>query len=111
MNNINNNDYNLEVGTRIRNIRESLNMTREQFSELCDISDSFLSAIELGKKSLTVKTLKKICQAANYSADYVVFGDNDNIATRNILHIIDSIPTNKRDSALIILREYAKAVK
>ena len=84
MNNINNNDYNLEVGTRIRNIRESLNMTRE---------------------------LKKICQAANYSADYVVFGDNDNIATRNILHIIDSIPTNKRDSALIILREYAKAVK
>ena len=82
MNNINNNDYNLEVGTRIRNIRESLNMT-----------------------------LKKICQAANYSADYVVFGDNDNIATRNILHIIDSIPTNKRDSALIILREYAKTVK
>ena len=35
------NDYNLTVGLRIREIREALRMTREQFSEICDISDSF----------------------------------------------------------------------
>lgn len=44
------NDYNLTVGLRIREIREALRMTREQFSEICDISDSFLADIERGKR-------------------------------------------------------------
>ena len=36
-------DFNLMVGLRIREVREVLRMTREQFSERCDISDSFLA--------------------------------------------------------------------
>ena len=104
-------NYNLEVGARIRYIRESLNMTREQFSELCDISDSLLTAVELGRKSITVKTLNKICTASNTSADYIVFGESEDCASENILHIISSIPADKRESALIILREYANTVK
>ena len=33
---------NLEVGERIRKIREDLKMNRETFSEIIDISDVFL---------------------------------------------------------------------
>ena len=36
----------LIIGSRIRTIRESMSLTREQFSELIDISSSFLSQIE-----------------------------------------------------------------
>lgn len=43
-------DFNLIIGLRIREVREVLHMTREQFSEKCDISTSFLSAVENGKK-------------------------------------------------------------
>ena len=50
-------DYNLFVGLRIREIRESLHLSREKFSEKCDISPSFLSDVERGKKSLTSKTI------------------------------------------------------
>ena len=43
-------DYNLTVGLRIREIREVLNMSREEFSDKCNISSSFLTAVESEKK-------------------------------------------------------------
>lgn len=52
-------DFNLNVGLRIREIREAMQMTREQFSELCNISDSFLAAVESGKKALRPKPFIK----------------------------------------------------
>lgn len=68
-------EYNLMVGLRIREVRESLHLTREKFSEKCDISPSFLADIERGNKSLTAKTIFKICNACNISADYIIFGN------------------------------------
>ena len=41
-----NKDFNLLVGLRIREVREALQMSREQFCEVCDISESFLAAVE-----------------------------------------------------------------
>ena len=67
-------DYNLMVGLRIREIRESMHLSREKFSEKCDISTSFLADVERGKKSLTAKSIFKICAACNISADYIVLG-------------------------------------
>ena len=51
---------NIEVGERIRNIREGLDMTRESFSEMIDVSDVFLGQIERGERSLSLKTLCRI---------------------------------------------------
>ena len=51
-------DY--KVGERIRQIREGLNMNREKFSEMVDISSVFLGQIERGERSLSIKTLSKI---------------------------------------------------
>jgi len=67
-------DYDAQVGSRIRSTRELMGLTRERFAELCDISDSFLADVELGKKSPTVRTLNKICVAAKISAEYIVSG-------------------------------------
>ena len=51
------NKYNLTVGQRIREIRESGRMTRSEFGKKCGISESFLAAVESGKKSITTHTL------------------------------------------------------
>lgn len=69
---------NIEVGERIRKIREDLKMTREQFSEMIDISDVFLGQIERGERSLSIKTLSKIIHYSGSSADYILFGENKN---------------------------------
>lgn len=69
---------NLEIGERIRKIRESFNMNREKFSEMIDISDVFLGQIERGERSLSLKTLFRLVSFTGVSSDYILFGDTNN---------------------------------
>ena len=103
-------DFNLIVGLRIREVRESFHMTQAQFSEKCDISESFLAAVEGGKKSITSKTLYKICNYTNVSADYFICGMGNGFETDTILELISSMDKRPREGALRILREYTDVI-
>lgn len=103
-------DFNLTVGLRIREIREALQMTREQFSELCNISDSFLAAVENGKKSITSKTIYKICSGANISADYLIFGNKNGFECDTAIELLNRMDSQERDSAIRILTEFSFAL-
>lgn len=63
-----------EIGQRIRNSREALGYSRETLSEKAELSNSFLSSIELGTGSCTAEYLKRLCRALGVSADYILFG-------------------------------------
>ena len=54
------NQDDIDIGERLRGIRESMKMNREEFSEKIDITDSFLGQIERGERALSAKTLKKV---------------------------------------------------
>ena len=103
-------DFNLIVGLRIREVRESFHMTQAQFSEKCDISESFLDAVEGCKKSITSKTLYKICNYTNVSADYFIRGKGNGFETDTILELISSMDKRPREGALRILREYTDVI-
>lgn len=45
------NDFERETGARIRALREAAGYSREQLSEMADISVKFLYEIESGKKA------------------------------------------------------------
>lgn len=75
------NSEDIEIGERLRGIRENMHMTREKFSEKIDITDSFLGQIERGERSLSVKTLKKVVKYTGVSADYLLFGNQSNNET------------------------------
>ena len=77
------NSEDIEIGERLRGIRESMHMTREKFSEKIDITDSFLGQIERGERSLSVKTLKKVVKYTGVSADYLLFGNKSKKIGRN----------------------------
>ena len=79
---------NLEIGERIRKIRENLKMNRERFSEMIDVSDVFLGQIERGERSLSIKTLYKIVSFTGSSSDYILFGNEDNNNTINKINRI-----------------------
>lgn len=104
-------DFNLIVGLRIREIREALQMTRAAFSEKCDLSESFLAAVESGRKAITSKTVYKICSAVNISADYLIFGNNNGFETDTVLELLNSLDKYSRESAIRILQEYVCAIR
>lgn len=63
------------VGERIKQIRVSKKMTREELAETADISSSFLYEIETGKKGLSAYTLDSLARALGLTADYILHGD------------------------------------
>ncbi len=75
------NTDNIEIGERLRSLRESMKMTREEFSEKIDITDSFLGQIERGERALSVKTLRKVVKYTGVSSDFLLFGKDVNNQT------------------------------
>lgn len=76
-----------DIGKRIKSIRESMHMTKENFAKQIGISGQYLGLIEHGKNYLSIEKLKVLCDFTNLSADYILFGRNQNILndTQNIL--------------------------
>lgn len=103
-------DFNLTVGMRIREIREASNMTRAEFSEKCDISESFLAAVEIGKKSITSKTLYKICTTTDVSADYFIRGRKKASESNTFIELVSSLDKPYQDALFRMVREYVGAV-
>lgn len=91
---------NIEIGERIRRIREGLKMNRENFSEAIDISDVFLGQLERGERSLSTKTLIKIVSYTGFSSDYILFG---NKTPNNTISKINKILNKCSDDVLSYL--------
>ena len=85
-------------------------MTRAAFSEKCDLSESFLAAVESGKKSVTSKTLYKICSTMNVSADYLIRGYRNGFEADTLVELISSMDRRTQESAIRILREFADTI-
>lgn len=66
---------NVQIGARIRELREIQHYTREGLAEKVDISAKFLYEIEAGKKGFSAETLCRISKALSVSCDYIMLGE------------------------------------
>lgn len=66
-------------GLRIKNIRENeLYMNKTDFAKELGISSQFLGLVENGKGNLVYKSIKKLRNLSGHSADYILYGLDDN---------------------------------
>ena len=68
-----------EIGKRIKNTRENMKMTKEDFAKAIGISGQYLGIVERGGSCLSVEKLKLLCDLTNLSADYILFGKDSNL--------------------------------
>ncbi len=98
----------LEVGNRIRNVREALRMSRSVFSEKINISESYLAQLELGNKSIGMNTLIALCEYTGYSSDYFLFGkDVKDDLRKKIIRMVSILP----EGALDLVYEVIRSIK
>ncbi len=103
---------NIQIGERIRKVREDLNMSRETFSEMIDISDVFLGQLERGERSLSTKTLVKIVNYTGFSSDYFLFGtDSSHSIISKINKILNSCSDDFLDYIYKFIRDTFHFVK
>jgi transcriptional regulator with XRE-family HTH domain len=67
-------DFYVDVGSRIKEKRLALKLTRDRLAYMAKISDKFLYDIELGKKGMSAETLYKLAKALEVSADWLLGG-------------------------------------
>lgn len=75
---------NIQIGYRIRTLRELHNYTREELAEKADISAKFLYEIEFGKKGFSADTLCRLSQALSASCDYIMLGSTNSSSYNNV---------------------------
>ena len=64
------------VGRRIRSRRTALKMTQDEVVAACDISKTFLSELENGKRSISLYKLTELSSVLGRSVDWFVKGWN-----------------------------------
>lgn len=63
-----------EVGERIRELRNELGLSQEEFAEKLEMQRSSISKIEQGQVPLTEKNQKLICREFNASKEWISEG-------------------------------------
>lgn len=108
-----------EMGKRIRERRESLNMNRETLAEQLEVSPQFVADIEYGNKGISIKRLYILCQVLQVSADYVLAGERENEednedlmrAREKVMGILCKCDARQLDGIEKIASIYADGVK
>lgn len=87
-----------DVGNKIRERRNFLKVTQENLANDINVSASFISDIENGRRKMSLETMIKISIALKTSLDYFVLDNVKDIKTKNnikfdelknILEIVD----------------------
>ena len=66
----------IQIGERIRRLREQNGWSRDIFSEKIGISNMYLCQIEKGQKNGSLPLIVKISETLNISLDFLIYGDN-----------------------------------
>ncbi len=102
----------LEIGKRIRKQRERLGYTRESLAEKIDVTPKFCSDIELGVKGMSVATLCRIATVLNLSADYILFGtQDDNEEVSRLTSMLSRCPQEKLQYLEDIIKAFLSAAE
>lgn len=80
-----------EIGLRIRLEREKLNLSREHFAEIVNLSSFYIGQIERGDRNMSIDTLVKISNTLNLSIDYILKGEAIYMENIYSMETIDNI--------------------
>ena len=100
-------ELNLELGQRVKELREALNLSRKDLAELLDISDYFLVEIELGRRGVT---LCKLADALCTTTDYLLRGIHGPSDIKSITALLESVDEPLLHSAERLLKEYINGI-
>ena len=82
---------NVEIGKRLKRIRENMNYSQAEFAEILDVSDDHYRRLESGASGLTVEKLQLLFEKLHVDSNYLVNGQkkercSTTLSARSILN-------------------------
>lgn len=99
-----------ELGLRIRFYRKKLNLSQEQFAEICNLHPTYIGQIERGEKNATIESLYKISSALNVSLGELfnnieLLDTSADNSLSKINRILAQLPSDTQEKVYVILEE------
>lgn len=93
-----------EMGIRIREKREKLDLTRERFAEIVDLSPLYIGQLERGERQMSLTALVKIANSLCVTTDYLIYGkgkcrNNENFIKEEFKEYTSAV--NKKKSNIL----------
>lgn len=98
------------IGKRIRQQREYMGFTREQFAEQIDVTPKFCSDIETGAKGMSVPTLCRISKVLRLSTDYILYGKTEQENPDSVMMVLENCSKRERTYAEQMLKIFVAAM-
>ncbi len=100
----------MDIGQRIKQTRESQNISMNSFAKICEVSQANLSRIESGQQQPSFDTLERIITALGFTlAD---FFSTDKLELkpdlRHLLNIIQTLKPSQKQALQTFLEEMKK---
>ena len=96
----------MNVGERIKELREKRGLTVNKLANLAGISQSYLRDVELGNKNPTVETLSYFCDALEISLKEF-FSENDSVVNPFLMSAINQLSNQQQ----LKLAEFLQTLK
>ena len=66
------------IGRRVKEVRRQKQMSQAELAEQTDMSVSYISLVETGKKQASLETLVRIANALGVTVDHMLIGNQTN---------------------------------
>lgn len=96
----------MNVGIRIKELREAKGLTVNKLANLAGISQSYLRDVELGNKNPTVETLSYFCDALGISL-HEFFSENTSCISPFLLSALSELSEEQQNK----LAEFLKTIQ
>lgn len=100
----------MDIGAKIREMRQKMKMSRKAFSQATGISASYLSEIERGIKRPTVDIILKISKAFNLKVSELLDETPSNPMNPELKELVETLRDFKPEQVKL-LSEFLKSIK
>lgn len=69
-----NNDLLLQLGGKIKFLREEMGISQEKLAQLCEFDRTYISMLERGKRNLSLINLQKLCTGLQVNMSQLLKG-------------------------------------
>lgn len=98
------------LGQRIREERQKLNLTQEKLSETINVTTTYIGQIERGERRPTLDTLIKISNALGVSIDYLL-QESITPASDNLMNLWIQLTHDLSDDEKEMIIDLIKVIK
>ncbi|SNU04654.1 DNA-binding transcriptional regulator, XRE-family HTH domain [Lachnospiraceae bacterium] len=94
------------IADRIRQSRESKNLTKTEMADLLDMTSDNYTRIESGRQLCTTTNLIKICRILGVSADYLLFAGTEDGFVAEVRMLFKGRDEKELKKGINILKAY-----